>query len=104
MKRHGLNLFILAAWQRVLLACAVLGVLWLLVFWALGSESVDAVPAVAHQNQMGNPKGYITRYLDRCYSVLVWNNQTEPFVPCPMHRVTQRQAPHLPVLTPESNV
>lgn len=38
MKRHGLNLFILAAWQRVLLACAVLGVLWLLVFWALESN------------------------------------------------------------------
>ena len=37
MKRHGLNLFILAAWQRVLLASAVLAVLWVLVYWALES-------------------------------------------------------------------
>lgn len=39
MKRHGLNLFILAAWQRVLLACGVLAVLWALVYWALETAS-----------------------------------------------------------------
>ena len=37
MAPHMRNLFILAAWQRVLLACGVLAVLWALVYWALES-------------------------------------------------------------------